>query len=927
MEAAGLMNHFPCLVIRGICDYSDSHKNKQWQGHAALVAAVYAKDVLRLIAQSKVENEKKIAEVLSDVLDNVKEIHAGVQATSDKVSHLESERRREKIQKWLSPTDPSTNHNEALQKCHKGSGSWFLKETKFNEWKKHGSFLWLNGIPGCGKTTLSSSIINDLSSAQNPCVLYFYFDFRDGSKQKFEAMIRTLIFQLSHFDKNASNELDSLFSACKNGEKQPASEQLWKTFICMIKKAQQAPRIVLDALDECNKEERSNLLSWMKDICSHGSTPLLVTSRKEADIEQGILEFSSANSFISLESELVASDIRAYINWRLEHGIDFQRWRGDPNARKEIENVLGNKARGMFRWVACQLDALKICLNRRELKKALVSLPEGLDETYARVLRAIPETYKETAIRILQILTYSKNPLRINEAIDLIAVDTEQPPYFDPENRIRNSADIFLYCSSLVVGDHEDTNVKFPKSPKLQLAHFSVKEYLTSGRVVSDISQEFDPLCANASIAKVCLTYLLQLDIEPWSDYTMTQYHSVAYCANNWMYFARVVVDPDKTLQCLLKRFFNKAGPYTNCVSINLRSSKWVPLQASALWYGSFTGVIYMVNELLREGADVNDAGNDRFSSPLTEASSKGHTKIVELLLNRGAVINTREGDFLHALAAASTNGYIKIVELLLDRGADVKSINGSDALLKASAAGHIEIVKLLLNRGVNFDVVRSLYDNTLFIVSSRGHIKIIELLFARDIHFNSQGMDLKPFVYKASARGHTKIAELLLDRGADVNTQDGDFLNPLAVASANGYTKTVELLLDKGADVNSPYHTWFGNALTRASARGHPEVVELLLDRNADVNVKSGQCGSALIAASAEGQKEVVELLLNRGANPNIPNNTHDGNALAVASRMGFTEIVKLLLDRGADVNASGEYGSAISIASAIGYGKLFNC
>jgi nucleoside phosphorylase len=43
MEAAGLMNQFPCLVIRGICDYSDTHKNKEWQGYAAMAAAVYAK--------------------------------------------------------------------------------------------------------------------------------------------------------------------------------------------------------------------------------------------------------------------------------------------------------------------------------------------------------------------------------------------------------------------------------------------------------------------------------------------------------------------------------------------------------------------------------------------------------------------------------------------------------------------------------------------------------------------------------------------------------------------------------------------------------------------------------------------------------------------------------------------------------------------
>lgn len=65
MEAAGLMNHFPCLVIRGICDYSDSHKNKEWQGYAAMTAAAYAKDLLCRIAPNKVEAEQKLSELLT----------------------------------------------------------------------------------------------------------------------------------------------------------------------------------------------------------------------------------------------------------------------------------------------------------------------------------------------------------------------------------------------------------------------------------------------------------------------------------------------------------------------------------------------------------------------------------------------------------------------------------------------------------------------------------------------------------------------------------------------------------------------------------------------------------------------------------------------------------------------------------------------
>lgn len=65
MEAAGLMNHFPCIVIRGICDYSDSHKNEKWQGFAAMVAAAYAKDLLCQILPSKVEAEMPIRDVLT----------------------------------------------------------------------------------------------------------------------------------------------------------------------------------------------------------------------------------------------------------------------------------------------------------------------------------------------------------------------------------------------------------------------------------------------------------------------------------------------------------------------------------------------------------------------------------------------------------------------------------------------------------------------------------------------------------------------------------------------------------------------------------------------------------------------------------------------------------------------------------------------
>jgi nucleoside phosphorylase len=55
MEAAGLMDTFPCVVIRGVCDYADSHKNKRWQPYAAATAACYAKELLREVDAVGVE--------------------------------------------------------------------------------------------------------------------------------------------------------------------------------------------------------------------------------------------------------------------------------------------------------------------------------------------------------------------------------------------------------------------------------------------------------------------------------------------------------------------------------------------------------------------------------------------------------------------------------------------------------------------------------------------------------------------------------------------------------------------------------------------------------------------------------------------------------------------------------------------------------
>ncbi|KAH7176231.1 hypothetical protein EDB81DRAFT_751619 [Dactylonectria macrodidyma] len=64
MEAAGLMNSFPCLILRGICDYADSHKGKTWQPYASATAAACAKEVLSIIPAAEVAKTRRVSEAI-----------------------------------------------------------------------------------------------------------------------------------------------------------------------------------------------------------------------------------------------------------------------------------------------------------------------------------------------------------------------------------------------------------------------------------------------------------------------------------------------------------------------------------------------------------------------------------------------------------------------------------------------------------------------------------------------------------------------------------------------------------------------------------------------------------------------------------------------------------------------------------------------
>ncbi|KAI1870317.1 uncharacterized protein JN550_005245 [Neoarthrinium moseri] len=777
MEAAGLMNHFPCLVIRGICDYSDTHKNEAWQGYAAMAAGAYAKDLLRKVAPNKVEGERKLADVLSQVTEELGAIVPIIHDTQTRIEEIHVDKHRDNIARWLKAPDVSSNLNKALEARHPGSGQGLIQTESYQKWKTQSkSFLWLNGIPGCGKTILTATVIEDLRASSQP-LLYFYFDFTDIEKQRFENTIRSLISQLYHNNQSAREELGSLYSFCNGGSQQPRENQLQATLVKMIQQSGEV-WIILDALDECTSREE--LLRWLRGIRTEQvNFHILATSRPERDITSAIEQFSSDEEQIAIQNDLITADIRSYVHKHIREHEDFQLWKTRPDIQEEIESNLVERADGMFRWVWCQITALKRCRDPITLRKALASLPKTLDETYARILSSIPSEYVDHTIRILQFLTYSERPLRVEEAVDMIAVrvgaNIAKESRFKTQDRMPIPTDIVGYCSSLVVlvrtRNWDNTRTT---GEVVQLAHFSVRDYLTSDRLENDTVQYLQEMPARSSIAEVCLTYLLApkpnhlggqipdwRDSEAVSSSIQSDYPFSRYSAQYWTSHAIKVEHNSDSVFMLAKELFSSESQFAIWCSLAKPDIRIVT-KGSPIYFASLYGLLRCVHGLLENGANVNARGGF-YMYPLQAASVYGHKDIVQLLLDAGADVNA--GGVLHgnALQVASVRGHKDIVQLLLDGGADVNAGSGlyGNALQVASVEGHKDIVQLLLDAGANVNAGGGLYGNALQVASVEGHQDIVQLLL-------DAGADVEDNATRAALiEGHMDIVQLLLDYGA----------------------------------------------------------------------------------------------------------------------------------------------------------------
>ncbi|KAI7209557.1 hypothetical protein KC333_g8670 [Hortaea werneckii] len=811
--------------------------------------------------------QKTVYPFHKDTLDKLRGIVADVRERLNlalqvlQLSVQQSDRWR-KIVAWLSAPDPWTNHQSACDRHEPDTGKWLLQSTIYRDWKAGTTgHLWISGKAGCGKTVLSYTMIEDIRALCDTNenlgkvgLGAFYFTFSDKQKQSYEDMLRSLVVQLA-WKKDGFDLLQQAYDDKERGK--PRRVELEKILLLSLK-AYETVYLALDALDESPEENntRQDMLLQLEELVRNsGNVKIVATSREERRIEQSMVRLGAER--IKVAKSKVNDDIRKYVASELSKDPRLSSLTSETT--ELIKADLSSRADGMFRWAYCQIQELKELefTKLEDIKEVLAELPATLDGTYERMLCAIKERYRPLALALLRWITYSKRPLSLKELAEAAIIDPCGDETVDIDKRRDFKSYINIFSGLILVYEQYSgfdmaagvgsLNPKINPNSKVRLAHFSVKEYLESKRILDGTAKDFHLHAASEHrfLARSCLTYLMHYSNDTTKLLTREDqraYPLLDYSANTWYYHSSLQSDGElereirmltsaECLRCWLRHSDELHGEQARLDDFKA---------GQAIYLASCAGLPKVVEELLARDADVNAQGSKN-GNALQGASFRGFMDIVELLLARGADINASGGHYGSALQAASFRSYNDIVERLLTAGADVNAQGGDHGNALQAAATSIS-----------------------------GSVKDVERLLVAGADVNAQGGHYGSALQAASCRGSIEVVEKLLAAGADVNAQGSYFGNALQAAAYRGSIEVVGRLLSAGADVNAQGGK-YGNALQAAAAahRGSIEKVERLLAAGADVNAQGGCYGNALHAAERNAHEKVEDILLAAGAVP----------------------------------------------------------
>jgi nucleoside phosphorylase len=492
MEGAGVMQKHPCLVIRGICDYSDSHKNKKWQPYAAATAAAYAKELLEIIPASNA-------------------------AQSDPQSNPDSD----------SLLRLATAPQAAFNACGKDDDPLCLPNTRvgvlqqIQTWvdgRDERYIFWLSGWAGTGKSTIARTIAREYYD-KGCFMATFFFSRGGGDVSHAEKFVGTIASQLAQ--RCAAYKSFLVKTISNKGIAGTVLKDQWKEFILQpLSKLEassfQGPLlIVVDALDECEKESDVRLvLQLLSDFrrLNQLRCRVFITSRPDIPVRHGfsLVPNQHHQDFVlhNISRTITDGDIFTFLQHSLtdvrrKYTFD-EKWPGDEAIRHLVQ-----KAEGLFIWAAtaCRfIDEGGNLFGPDRLSDILWSgssdiEPEGkLNNIYTKVLEnsispRLKQHEKDKAYAMLRealgaiVILFSPLPApSLSQLLDI------------PDQNV----------GVLLGGLHSILDI--PKNPiqPVRLHHPSLRDFLLSSQRCSNVHFWVDEMKTHEALANHCMQLMSQ---------------------------------------------------------------------------------------------------------------------------------------------------------------------------------------------------------------------------------------------------------------------------------------------------------------------------------------------------------------------------------------------------------------------------------
>ncbi|RAK89407.1 hypothetical protein BO79DRAFT_217474 [Aspergillus costaricaensis CBS 115574] len=826
MEGAGVWDNIPCILIKGVSDYADSHKNDTWQYFAAASAVACMR---ALLDQNPIPNVTSSAGLAQDIIASQLNPRKRPAETSE-----DSSNEREKACLDLLTFPQAEYRLDEIMDPLNTTCTWVLERPEYKTWmsgedlKSHGGFFWIKGKPGAGKSTLMKHLLPNWKRHNH---LLFLFPCPRGG-------LREVHCGLKH-------QLLSLIRLLNN------------RYVFFF----------IDALDECDQAEMEDMIPFLEHLghslnaCDvHLRICLASRHYPQLNIERGIewvLEYQQEHQ----------GDMRKYVETKLKGG--------KSKMLQEIRKEVCARASGVFLWVILVVRSLNDAFAKGKIhavRQRLDEIPDGLDELFTDMLTRDTEEIDDL-IFCLRLILFAQRPLSKDEFYFGVMFTKNGLIKREGEWHIDPHIENFILNVSKGLAEITRTKARI-----VHFIHESVRDFLLrrdgfsrlqAGSSANTIGN------AHNELAKICFRYICEYKLVAangvprryeWlrsakSWYLNSEHPFLNYAIHSLLPHSNAAEAGGISQAAFLQKFslsFQDFKDIRNALEQCL--IRHYGPEVTALYVLAELNLDHLIRlELLRTPQMWKQMG--RYHSPMGAAVYLGNTLAIRALLGCNT---SSDASVDNSLLEA---GVIDRMKQYVVNSKRIKMKRGSMALYLVEYAikrGHVAILKLLYLTG-KIDLNHKLNCRSLPLICAIkcSKAEIVEFLLSCDrVTIASPTNALRI----AIIRGIRDICSALLSSPYSLRWLDsyGGVAIQWAVIGNNG--STMRHLLELGCDVTLRDRDG-RDALSHAAEQGKIEMMKILIESGVvDIDGKDSQGRTALSWAAGPHKT-----MLYRSPDPNI--------------------------------------------------------